>query len=186
MARRMMSAAAVTALVLGLASTASAGLMIPINNYSFEAPDIPDGGWNQTMDWTKVQGVLLNLDPNNNMLTGTTGAGAIPGGQGTQVLALTGDWNVVGIGRQSVGAFEAGNTYTLTVAVGDRLDKTYSPVTIAFTDLTTTYASKYVGAGDVPSGSLADFELVWTPTSDVSNVYIQFTGGSVSPGYDLH
>jgi MYXO-CTERM domain-containing protein len=164
-------------MVVGLVAGVAGAGVIAVANHSFELPAWGDGDGriHSMTDWPLFGGGFGPMNPVDSMLDGTTGSpGTIPGGDGIQCAQISGNWTTGCDARQLVGTFEAGNIYTLTVAVGKRSDKAFYDFSVQLTDLTTVFAEKAFTAAMVPEGSLQDFDLVWSPSETRTGVYIRF------------
>jgi hypothetical protein len=178
---------------LALASVASA-TSVTINNFSFETPVIgsdnsfvlASGASFNSWGYNKTTGSGFQdfgiENPGAGEYTNAAGAGTPLGAQGTNVAFLN---QSIGGGIanifQDIGAIQANTTYTLTVAIGQRLDRVNGSATIAlfntasgsglsgnpFTDISSTMLSSTIGVSSV-AGSFQDFTVTFTTGSVVS------------------
>ena len=109
--------------------TATTPVAIAVQDYSFESPVASDGGTaTRPASWTSSHSSWI-FNPTNNHFAGTSGTnGNLPApAAGKQMISL--DLNGSNLTRTltyngtSLGTYEAGATYTLTVAGGQRLDQ---------------------------------------------------------------
>lgn len=158
---------------------------IVINNFSFEEPSIADGtvtsgflGWNRSGGAGSAISIMNPLDA---QFTGSTG-GAVPGtADGDQVVVIGGApgnqmW-------QDVGTIEANANYELTVAIGKRLDFSWTDLTVALRASSnggTLLASNVYTAADVLDGTFSDVSLSFASADfagEVGNdLVVVFTG----------
>lgn len=181
--------AALAAFVV-MAVTAQAA-SIPIVNFSFEEPVLAndgnattsgpgtgiESGWN----WAVQDGASFEdfgiENPTGGAYTGATGAGTPDGADGTNTVYM--NQNDIGFSTtcfQDVGALAANTTYTLTVAIGQRLDRVNGAVEIALLNAVAgetdafangTILSSTTGISAV-SGSYQDFTTTFTTGAVVS------------------
>jgi len=171
----------------------SAGAQMPMTvlNHSFEDPGwATDGDGRVTLsvphwDANVLEGCFNPKDPAVNVagFFGTTGVtNDIPApGDGPCYGQLAGNWpDPPATWSQAVSdTFVAGNTYTLTVAVGKR---SYNGsglwnegdlfIQLANSDRTVIYATVEATAASTTAGYFVDHSCSWTPDSDTTGVYI--------------
>ena len=118
---------AASSLGILLALPAGAATVIPVTNHSFEAQVIAEGGANFSAPtgWTYLDasygGGRAMFNPDNAYFTGST-SGTPAGADGSNVLSTsTGNvGNIAGVYQTIAGtSLTAGQTYTMTVAIGD-------------------------------------------------------------------
>lgn len=189
--------AGILALGLGLAgSVAANAASVTINNYSFETPTGIADNANMTSgagtgvfnSWNYVVTNGASFEdfgienPRVNAYTGATGTGTPSGADGVNVAFLNQDNNgLTSSIFQDVGLLEANTTYTLTVAIGQRLDRVNGSLQIGLLNgasgatniwSTGTLLNSTTGVSSV-AGSFQDFQVVFTTGSSVSgNLYV--------------
>jgi hypothetical protein len=122
--------AVVASVTLGISLGATNAATITVPNFSFELPSQVDGGFELTVtDWNLIDygGVFNALDA---QFPGSTG-GDLPAPALGQQLAFLGDGSTYGAFRLTTAApltsILANSTYTMTVALGSRLDLPVNP-----------------------------------------------------------
>jgi hypothetical protein len=187
---------------------------VTINNFSFETPVVASDntfvtassspfnswGYNKTTGSGFQDFGIEN--PGAAEYTNAAGSGTPLGANGTNVAFLNQSigGGIVNI-FQDIGAIQANTTYTLTVAIGQRLDRTNGSATIAlfntasgsgtsgnpFTDLSSTMLNSTLGVSSV-AGSFQDFVVTFTTGSVVSGdltVGAQYVGdGKIQASVD--
>jgi hypothetical protein len=170
------------AMVVFVGSSASA-VPVPINNFSFEAPELADGAAQVVLpnDWSSSGGSgnwygVFNV--RDAQFAGTTGSpGTLPApADGVQIGFLQFN-GAAGYLYQNVGALLPSTEYTLTLAVGHRLDnrsaiKTYVGLVngsdfASGTVLNSTESNFDYNAGDI-RGIFTDVVVSFTTPSTVS------------------
>jgi hypothetical protein len=163
---------------------------ITVNNFSFETPDLVDGGANAVVpSWTPI-GAPGTFDPQDPQFAGTTldnanTSGTLP--DGGQIAIITTYFNgaLSGGFTQSVGTVAANTIYTLTVGIGTRADLQSGAWTIALLAGTTVLASDSANSGPA-GGTFVDHTALAGPLtlSDPSvgqSLIIRVTGAN-APG----
>ncbi len=198
-------------LVAGRAGIAAA-TPVTIQNYSFETPTLADGSavvaphpssavngpfnsWGYVVQTTGGAAADFGIEnPAGTAYTGATGSGTPSGANGTNDAFLNqfNTGNVTNI-FQDVGALQANTAYTLTVAIGQRLDRVNGPVQIGLIGASSTETNPWAngtllssttGVSSVP-GSFQDFSTAFTTGSSVSgDLYVgaQYTGNGTGQG----
>jgi len=185
--------AGILALGLGLAGASAANAAsVTINNSSFETPSLTTDGSNS--DSGSGSGVLSGWNyvamngasfesfgienPLATAYTGASGSGTPSGANGTNVVYLNN--NNTGLSTsifQDVGLLQTNTTYTLTVAIGQRLDRVNGSVQVGLlngasgaTDIWTagTLLNSTTGVSSVV-GTFQDFQVTFTTGATVSN-----------------
>jgi len=186
---------------------------VTVTNFSFETPTVAGdstyvlapgasgafNGWG----FNKTTGSGFQdfgiENPGSQEYTGAAGTGTPSGADGTNVAFLN-QSIVGGITNifQDVGSLQANTQYTLTIAVGQRLDRTNGSVTIAlfntaagsglsgnpFTDVTSTLLNSTAGVSSV-AGSFQDFSVAFTTGASVTGdltIGAQYTGDGTAQG----
>jgi uncharacterized protein (TIGR03382 family) len=197
----------VASLSLGAAANA---VSVLIANPSFETPTVGDvasslapkpsgtfNSWGYTMTVGSSFQDFGIENPGSGAYTGAAGAGTPAGADGTNAVFLnqgiTG--GVINI-FQDVGALQANTTYTLTVAIGQRLDRVNGAPTIGLinagsgeTDawLNGTLLNSTTAVSNV-NGSFQDFTVTFTTGATVTNdLYVgaQYIGdGTIQASVD--
>jgi len=158
---------------------------IVIENASFELPSIGDGTTTSGFGgWARSGGAgsaISVLNPLDAQFSGSTG-GAVPGtGSGDQVVVIGG-----GTGNQlwqDVGTIEADANYELTVAIGERLDLSWSNLSVDLRANSmdgTLLAGNVYTAADAPDGTFSDMSFSFNSADfagEVGNsLFVVFTG----------
>ena len=203
-------------LFLGMAGAASVmtsqGAAVLINNPSFESPVLasdanaslasakPSGtfeGWSYNMTIGSAFQDFGIENPGGGSYTGATNAGMALGGDGINVAFLNQgiDGGFINI-FQDVGVLQPNTIYSLTVGIGQRLDRTNGSATIALISGTSgesdawgngTILNSTTGVSATP-GSLEDFVVTFTTGSAVSgNLFVgaQYVGdGTIQAAVD--
>lgn len=208
----------ILALGLGLAGSVTANAAaVTINNFSFETPveasdtnfsapthsgtsGVATGvfnSWNYALQLgTSFEDFGIE-NPASTAYTGASVGGTPSGADGTNVVFLNqnNSGKTVSI-FQDVGTLQADTTYTLTVAIGQRLDRVNGSLQIGLLNgasgasdifLTGTLLNSTTGVSSV-SGMFQDFTVTFTTGSSVSNdLYVgaRYTGdGKVQASLD--
>ena len=175
----------VAGLALAGALSAPAGAApIAVPNDTFDGPDIADGATLAIVtldlttipDWTaslagagSTQGGII--DPQDAQFAGATGDGAaLPGtADGGQAVFLRGSLagnTEVFVTINPVATVVAGETYTLTVAVGNALDSDPGDVAIQIAVNNSVVAQTLANDSSLPEGTFTDLQAVYVaPTS---------------------
>jgi hypothetical protein len=145
---------------------------IPVPNFSFENPDIADGGTTGSFDsipgWSKSSGTTFVgvRDPLNVQYSSATGINApLPGsGDGAQSAVMSAGEGGATLST-NVGTLAANTRYFLTVAVGNPLDHDPGPVRLGLTidGSTAPTASTTILPGSIPDGTFTDFSVALGP-----------------------
>jgi hypothetical protein len=175
MSRKLVAAIAFA----GALSAPAAAAPIPVPNDTFQNPDIADGATLAivTLDTTTIPGWTASLagagisqggirDPQDAQFAGTTGDNAaLPGtADGGQSVFLRGSLagnTEVFVTVDPVATVEAGQTYTLTVAVGNALDSDPGDVAIQITVNNSVVAQTMANDSTLPEGTFSDVEAVY-------------------------
>jgi hypothetical protein len=175
MSRKLVAAIAFA----GALSAPAAAAPIPVPNDTFQMPDIADGATLAivTLDTTTIPGWTASLagagisqggirDPQDAQFAGTTGDNAaLPGtADGGQTVFLRGSLagnTEVFVTVDPVATVEAGQTYTLTVAVGNALDSDPGDVAIQITVNNSVVAQTMANDSTLPEGTFSDLEAVY-------------------------
>lgn len=173
------------------ASASVHGASVAINNHSFETPIVADGGFSASGAGTGVFNswnyVVQNgasfedfgiENPKNTAYTGASAGGTPSGADGINVAFLNQDNSGLFSGVfQNVGALQANTEYTMTIAIGQRLDRTNGSIEFglynAATGATNIWTSGTALATDTKvstvAGSFQDFTVTFTTGESVSN-----------------
>ena len=170
----------VAALAFAGALSAPAGAApIAVPNDTFDLPDIADGATLAIVtldlttipDWTaslagagSTQGGII--DPQDAQFAGATGDGAaLPGtADGGQAVFLRGSLagnTEVFVTINPVATVVAGETYTLTVAVGNALDSDPGDVAIQLAVNNSVVAQTMANDASLPEGTFTDLQAVY-------------------------
>jgi hypothetical protein len=208
-----------TLLIFAAAGISAQAQSVIINNYSFETPTVgsdntyvvasPDNGatsnsgtFNSWGFFNSYNGTKSFADfgienPGSGEYAGAAGAGTPSGGNGINVCFLNqgttgGVCNIF----QDIGTLLPNETYTLTVAIGQRSDRINGSATIGLIDTTSgnanpwatgTLESSTTGVSSV-RGTFQDFTTTFTTGSSVSgDLYVgaQYIGdGTVQASVD--
>jgi hypothetical protein len=208
-----------TFMMLALATTGISAQATPvtINNFSFETPTVSDGAFQTQSAGTTVSGTAFGIwngwswaktvgsgfqdfgidNQNHVAYTGADGSGTPLGANGINDCFLNQSINggVTNI-FQDVGILAANTTYTLTIAVGQRLDRVNGSAQIGLLDAasgatnvwaTGTILASTTGVSSV-AGSFQDFTVTFTTGSTVSgDLYVgaRYTGdGKIQASID--
>lgn len=183
-------------LALGLAGAAAAGAAsVTIANYSFESPVRADNtnvvsgagtGVFNSWNYAVTAGASFEdfgiENPPAAAYTGASGTGTPSGAEGSNVAFL--NQNNTGLTAsifQDVGLLAANTTYTLTIAIGQRLDRVNGSLQIGLLNGASgatniwssgTLLNSTTGVSSV-AGSFQDFQVVFTTGDSVSgNLYV--------------
>lgn len=199
-----------TATLLVFATSANAASVL-INNHSFETPTLagdaeaglatkPSGtfnGWGYFMATGSSFQDFGIENPNGGAYTGAVGSGTPMGADGTNVVFLNQgiSGGIINI-FQDVGVLLPNTQYTLTVSIGQRLDRVNGSATIGLINAafgesnawaTGTLLNSTTAVSSV-SGSFQDFTTTFTTGSVVDgNLYIgaQYVGdGTIQASID--
>jgi hypothetical protein len=188
--RHSFSIAVAGYVVLAVTSVSHAN-PVAINNHSFEDPTISDGAfvtsgpgtgtlnsWSFAVDNGGSFEDFGIENPGGGAYTGATGAGTPAGADGINVAFLNQDnEGLVTTVFQNVGALQANTVYTLTVAIGQRLDRVNGPVEIALLNAATgatdvfatgTILNSTTGVSGT-NGAFEDFTATFATGALVSN-----------------
>ncbi len=158
--------------VLGSNRGAHAAI-ITVDNFSFEADPIGDGGFNPTItSWAKTGGAVTN-NPPGAYYTGADQQGTPAGGLGPQSALLSGLSSIQSL--NSLDTVQSNLTYTLTVALGNLQGFAANDVRIGF-----LLNDAFVTGGDItlpaavveafsPQGTFGDFTFNYTSTTFDAN-----------------
>lgn len=170
--------AAVLALAGALAAPAVAA-PISVPNDTFQLPAVNDGAalYINTLDLVTIPGWTASLsgpgitqggitDPLDAQFPGATGDdAALPGtADGGQAVVLRGSLAAntqVFVTIDPLATVEAGETYTLTVAVGNALDSDPGDVAIQITVNNNVVAQTTANDASLPEGTFTDLQLVY-------------------------
>jgi hypothetical protein len=163
----------------GALSTPGLAAPIAVPNDTFDGPDIADGATLAivTLDTTTIPGWTASLagagisqggirDPQDAQFAGTTGDNAaLPGtADGGQTVffrgSLAGNTEVF-VTVDPLATVEAGETYTLTVAVGNALDSDPGDVAVQLTVNNSVVAQTMANAAGLPDGTFTDLQAVY-------------------------
>lgn len=184
--------AGILVLGLGLAgSVAANAASVTINNNSFESPTPADNanvtsgagtGVFNSWNYAVTNGASFEdfgiENPAAAAYTGASGTGTPSGADGSNVAFL--NQNNSGLTAsifQDVGLLAANTTYTLTIAIGQRLDRVNGSLQIGLLNgasgstniwSTGTLLNSTTGVSSV-AGTFQDFQVVFTTGSSVSN-----------------
>lgn len=184
--------AGILVLGLGLAgSVAASAASVTINNYSFETPTIVADGTSvnsgagtgvfNSWNYTVTNGASFEdfgiENPAATAYTGAATTGTPSGAYGVNVAYL--NQNNSGLTAsifQDVGLLAANTTYTLTIAIGQRLDRVNGSLQIGLLNgvagatniwSTGTLLNSTTGVSSI-AGTFQDFQVVFTTGSSVS------------------
>jgi hypothetical protein len=175
MSRKLVAAIAFA----GALSAPAAAAPIAVPNDTFQNPDVADGGQLAivTLDTTTIPGWTASLagagitqgglrDPQDAQFAGATGNDSpLPGtADGGQAVFLNG--SLVGntqvfVTVDPLATVEAGQTYTLTVAVGNALDSDPGDVAIQLTVNNSVVAQTTANDASLLEGTFTDLEVVY-------------------------
>jgi hypothetical protein len=200
---------AVAATALAVTAITTDAASVPINNYSFETPVVAsDGGFvvapgasggnYNGWGWVKTVGSGFQdygiENQGSGAYTGAAGAGTPLGADGINNVFLN-QSIVGGIANifQDVGLLQANTTYTLTLAIGQRLDRVNGSVTFGLInaaagnlDPWATGLSLATTTGiSAVAGSFQDFTVMFTTGSSVSDhlfIGAQYVGDGTIQG----
>ena len=190
------------------ATTAASAVPIVVTNFSFESPDVADGGASQItppgfVNTRAANGVFV-LDGSDPSFAGTTGANDLPApADGEQYISMVAGRNIATFDPLVV-ALQEGDVITATVAIGDRLNTVnfsnaglffgVGPDRDAAVNGTTTSNVSFTtlaGAGVAPAnGGFVDLTISYTATAaDVGdpiylNLFAGTTGGGNQTAFD--
>lgn len=174
-----------------LASTAS-GQSITLLNPSFEEPTTADGTATGTpppgfglFPGIGASGVFNTTD---SRYTGTTGSGAVPGGDGIQVAYINNDTTNSNFLFQNLESevIEPNEVYTLTVAVGNAFAQIDENFSIRLSTFTGVIIAETVGDPELlAAGRFTDITAVSTAFPDgfaTTGLQIQLANLATKPG----
>jgi hypothetical protein len=157
----------VACVTLGAFPGAADAAPISVPNHSFELPPLSDGGFDLAVpEWTQLDfGGVFNSE--NLQFAGSTGGNLPAPAHGPQ-LAFLGYGSVYGAFNLTTAApltsILANSTYTLTVALGSRLDLPANPTDVALLQFLANDVVLAEGglilntdASTIPPGTFADF-----------------------------
>ena len=172
------------------------GASVLINNHSFETPIVAgDGGFVASGAGTGVFNswnyVVQNgasfedfgiENPGGGAYTGAAGGGTPSGANGTNVAFLNQDNSGLFAGIfQNVGSLQANTQYTMTIAIGQRLDRTNGSIEFGLYNAATGATNIWTGGTALATdtevstvaGSFQDFTVTFTTGATVSNdIYV--------------
>jgi Fibronectin type III domain len=157
---------------------------IPVPNFSFENPALASGGYttNSVPNWTVSNGVGVENNTSAQF-------SSVP--DGVQfAYANSGSFNGNNPGTltsASLGAVADSQTYTLTVAVGNRGDTPYASggtYTISLLDSGTALASQTLAGSSITPGTWQDLTLTYTTlaTAATGSLQVQLSFSSSDQG----
>lgn len=167
------------------------GASVLINNHSFETPTLSDvanvnsgagtgvfNGWNfVTQAGASFEDFGIE-NPGGGAYTGAGGNGTPSGADGINVAYLNQDNSGLFTGIfQNVGSLQANTEYTMTIAIGQRLDRVNGSVefglynaTTGATDIWATGTALSTATNvSTTAGSFQDFSVTFTTGATVSN-----------------
>jgi hypothetical protein len=181
------------ALAIAFAATAISahGASVVINNHSFETPTLADGantnsgaGTGVFHSWNYVVQNGASFEDfgiensGGGAYTGAAGGGTPSGADGINVGYLNQDNSGLFTGIfQNVGSLQANTQYTMTIAIGQRLDRTNGSIEFGLYNAATG-ATDIWGVGtalvtdtevSTVAGSFQDFAVTFTTGATVSN-----------------
>jgi phosphodiesterase/alkaline phosphatase D-like protein len=154
---------------------------VSVPNYSFENPAQASGGYstNVVTNWT----VGVNAGVQNNI---SAYFGSVPDGvQFAYINAQSGQTNDT-LTSAVLGTTAPSQTYTLTVAIGNRLDTPFAnngTFTISLLDGGTVLNSATYAGSSITPGAWHDLPLVVVTPSNVANGNLQIQLAFSTPGY---
>lgn len=177
-----LSAGIVLTVAGGLLTASASADPVSVNNAGFETPVLDDGCFTfdnnaEWLIWSDNGSAGGIINPNSDIYANAT-VGTALGGDGANMLSLmnTTSANSAGdvVAFQDLGdTFQAGKTYTLTVAVGKRFSG-LAPMDTFHLDIRTssnTLLAQYVGTiSDLTSGRFVDRSISYTVNSDDSMI----------------
>lgn len=184
-------------LALALVSSGDAALIV-INNHSFETPalasdgnlvETPVGtngttgtgvlhGWNYVVQYNSSFESFGIENQGSGAYTGAAGSGTPSGADGVNNVYLNNDNSGLFTGIfQNVGALLANTQYTLTIAIGQRLDRTNGSLEFGLYNATTGATNIWATGTalntdtkvSTTAGSFQDFVVTFTTGATVSN-----------------
>lgn len=164
---------AASSLGILLALPAGAATVIPVTNHSFETPTLGDGGGAGFTGWSffGVNGGAITYNPTSANFTGAAGSGTPSGADGANVLSTNAAQTTGygGVNQVITGAqLTAGETYTMTVAVGAYKDLGVSDWRLAINTQSMAignYLAATTGtAGQLTVDDFNDFTVQYTAT----------------------
>ncbi len=166
--RHIMLAAA-----LALFALPAGAATVAVTNHSFESTTLSDGGITQSITgWTRfiINGnAVVAWNPTATEFTGAAGAGTPTGALGTNVLSVTAlsANQAAGVTQILTGTtLAAGETYTMTVAIGDWKDQVPLRWTLGIgtsSMATGTYLNSNSGNG-LTNDAFTDFSVQYVAT----------------------
>ena len=177
------------------AMTYAASITVP--NFSFEEPDVAEGTPGAVSGWTALLigggGTPAVRDPVNAQYAGGTGNNTLlPGSaQGGQAAYFAFTENGSGMTTSIAGTTVQANTlYTLTVALGDPLDRDPGTVFLRLTVNGSVAATTTISPTSIPSGTFTDFSVALGPFASNDSrvggslgIELRMSGGFRSAGY---
>jgi hypothetical protein len=175
--RKHLMVAAIACASLGLSLSVADATPISVPNYSFELPSLSDGGFDLAVpEWTLLDfGGVFNSE--DAQFPGSTG-GDLPAPADGEQLAFLGTGSTFGTFSLTTAApltsILADSTYTLTVALGSRLDLPVNPTDVVFVQFLANEVVLAEGglvfnpeATMIPPGTFVDFttSLITGPSS---------------------
>ena len=176
-------------------ASATTGVVAPVvfsvPNYSFENPAQSNGGYsnNSITSWTiGTDTAVYNAGVQNN--TGASYVSSVP--DGAQFAFINADSNSSPYDSSNtltsavLGTVSGGLTYTLTVAVGNRLDTPLAnngTYTISLLDGGTVLASQTYSGSSIAPGAWHDLTLAYLTPTNVATGNLQVQLGFSTTGY---
>lgn len=167
----------ITCLLLALFRVDADAIPIAVPNFSFDSPAVADGldafsvtSWNESGSGAFQSGVF---NPQDAQFPGSSGSGDLPApalGQQAVFLNIGGAAGVSRTTASPLTTIQANTIYTLTIAVGVRLDFPLPGVVLGETfmalrlpnDQTAGGAQLVINANNITRGTFADFSVSFT------------------------
>jgi hypothetical protein len=176
---------------VGLTSIAVANPSFSIPNYSFENPAQANGGYtnNSATTWT-IGTTPGNYSAGVQNNTSASYFSSVP--NGAQFAYVNADSNSSYYNSSNtltsavLGTVSGGQTYTLTVAIGNRLDFAYADngtYTISLLDGGTVLSSQSYAGSSIAAGAWYNLTLVYTTPGNVAPGNLQIQLGFSTAGY---
>ncbi len=162
-----------------------------VPNFSFENPALSNGGYSNNLltNWT-IGTITTNESAGVQNNTGSSYFSSVP--DGSQFAFINADSNGSGYNSSNtltssvLGTVSGGQNYTLTVAVGNRLDSNYAnngTYTISLLDGGTVLASQTYSGSSITPGAWHDLSLAYTTAANVATGNLQIQLGFATAGY---